>query len=75
MGPLPVNSIAVFMVVSLVCRDVRGLQYQYPPAAGEINQKLPKPHRWRHRSAGYGVMFGVKPGPDKAPGPSVALDA
>jgi hypothetical protein len=25
------------MVVSLVCRDVRGLQYKYPRVAGGIN--------------------------------------
>lgn len=33
---------AVFMVVSLVWRVVQGLLYEYPPATGGINQKLPK---------------------------------
>jgi hypothetical protein len=30
------------MVVSLVWRVVQGLLYEYPPATGGINQKLPK---------------------------------
>ena len=33
------------MVVSLVCRDVQGLHYKYPPATGEFNQRIPKPLR------------------------------